>query len=91
MGGMIGICQPNYQKLITWILTLFPKLKVEGVPQMLKGNTYSVKFNDFDTIKKIIKKDKDISSIIMEVERDKKPKSDYLKSVRIFVIKITFV
>ena len=61
---------------------LFPKLKVEGVPQMLKGNTYSVKFNDFDTIKKIIKKDKDISSIIMEVERDKKPKSDYLKSVR---------
>ena len=31
---------------------LFPKLKVEGVPQMLKGNTYSVKFNDFDTIKK---------------------------------------
>ena len=44
---------------------------------MLKGNTYSVKFNDFDTIKNN-QKDKDISSIIMEVERDKKPKSDYL-------------
>jgi len=61
---------------------LFPKLKVEGVPSMLKGNTYSVKYNDFDTIKKIIKKDKDISSIIMEVERDNKPKSNYLKSIR---------
>ena len=61
---------------------LFPKLKIEGVPSALKGNTYSVKFNDLNSIKRIIKKDKDISSIIMEVERDQKPKLNYLKSIR---------
>ena len=61
---------------------LFPDLKIEGVPKILKGNTYSVIYNDIDTLKRIIKKDNDISAIIMEVERDKKPKSDYLKNVR---------
>ena len=61
---------------------LFPNLKVEGVPSSLKGNTYSVKYNDFNSIKKIIKKDKDISSIIMEVERDQKPKFGYLNLIR---------
>jgi glutamate-1-semialdehyde 2,1-aminomutase len=61
---------------------LFPELKVEGVPKILKGNTYSVIYNDMNALNKIVKKDKDISAIIMEVERDKKPKKQYLKSVR---------
>ncbi len=61
---------------------LFSNLKTDGVPKFLKGNTYSVTYNDIETIKKIIKKDKDISSIIMEVERDKKPKSNYLGDIR---------
>jgi glutamate-1-semialdehyde 2,1-aminomutase len=61
---------------------LFPNLKVNGVPTSLKGSTYSIKFNDIHSILKILKKDRDISSIIMEVERDKKPNLDYLKSVR---------
>ena len=57
---------------------LFSNLKTDGVTKFLKGNTYSVTYNDIETIKKIIKKDKEISSIIMEVERDKKPKSNYM-------------
>jgi len=61
---------------------LFPSLKVDGVPNFLKGSTYAVKYNDLDIIKLILKKDKDISAIIMEVERDQKPKSNYLNSIR---------
>ena len=61
---------------------LFPNLKTEGVPKYLKKYVYSVKYNDLLTLKKIIKKDNDISSIIMEVERDHKPQKDYLKSIR---------
>ncbi len=61
---------------------LFPNLKTEGVPKYLKKYVYSVKYNDLISLKKIINKDKDISSLIMEVERDHKPQKEYLKSVR---------
>ena len=61
---------------------LFPNLKTDGVPKFLKGNTYSVMYNEIEMIRNIIKKDKNISSIIMEVERDKKPNSNYLKIIR---------
>ena len=61
---------------------LFPNLKTEGVPKFLKNYTYSVKYNDLTSLEKILKKDKDISSIIMEVERDSKPHKNYLKSIR---------
>ena len=61
---------------------LFPNLKTEGVPKYLKKYVYSVKYNDLSSIKKILNKDKDISSIIMEVERDSKPHQNYLRSIR---------
>ena len=61
---------------------LFPNLKTEGVPKYLKKYVYSVKYNDLLTLKKIIEKDNDISSIIMEVERDHKPQKNYLKTIR---------
>jgi len=61
---------------------LFPNLKTEGVPKYLKKYVYSVKYNDLTSLKKIINKDKDISSLIMEVERDHKPQKKYLKSIR---------
>ena len=61
---------------------LFPNLKTKGVPQLFKGSTYSVKYNDIESILKLIKKDKDISAIIMEVERDVKPKKNYLQKIR---------
>ena len=81
MVGMIGICLQSIQK--NYLDThLFPNLKTEGVPKYFKKYVYSVKYNDLLTLKKIIKKDNDISSIIMEVERDHKPQKDYLKSIR---------
>jgi glutamate-1-semialdehyde 2,1-aminomutase len=61
---------------------LFPSLKTEGVPTFLKKQIYSTKYNDFESLKKITKKDSDISCIIMEVERDQKPNEGYLKSIR---------
>ena len=61
---------------------LFPSLKTEGVPLFLKNQIYSVKHNELKEIKKIINNDKDISCIIMEVERDQKPNKNYLKSIR---------
>ena len=61
---------------------LFPNLKTKGVPSFLKGYTHSVKYNDIKSLEKIFSKDKDISSFIMEVERDQKPNYKYLKLVR---------
>ncbi len=61
---------------------LFPNLKVDGVPNFFKGNTYSVKYNDLETLVKIVKKDKDISAIVMEVMRDVHPNKNYLKNIR---------
>ena len=61
---------------------LYKDLKIEGVNKKLRDSTYSVSYNDFDSIEKIIKKDKDIACIIMEVERHEKPKKNFLQSIR---------
>ncbi len=61
---------------------LFPSLKVEGVSKKLKNQIYSIKYNDLESLKKLIKKDKDISCLIMEVERDQKPNKGYLKNIK---------
>ena len=61
---------------------LYKDLKIEGVDKNLKNSTYSVNYNDLISIEKIIQKDKDIACIIMEVERDEKPKKNFLQSIR---------
>ena len=61
---------------------LFPSLKTEGVPKQLRKLTYSMLYNDLDRLNEIISKDKDIACLIMEVERDQKPKDNYLKEIR---------
>ena len=61
---------------------LFPNLKTEGVPLSLKRLTYSFKYNDFEALEAIIKKDKNIACLIMEVERDQKPQSNFLNKIR---------
>lgn len=61
---------------------LFPNLKTEGVPLSLKRLTYSFKYNDFEALETIIKKDKNIACLIMEVERDQKPQSNFLNKIR---------
>ena len=61
---------------------LFSNLKIGGVPKALKNLTFSFKYNDFEGLKKIIKKNKDVSAVIMEVQRDTEPKNNFLRNVR---------
>ena len=66
---------------------LFPKLKINGVPNFLKGSVFSVKYNNFEEIKKIFKKNNDIAAIIMEVKRFEEPNKNYLSLIRSFCTK----
>ena len=61
-----------------WYLSL----KIEGVPRYLKNSTFSFAYNDFDALKKIIDKEKDIGVLIMEVTRNILPKNNFLKKIR---------
>jgi len=61
---------------------LFSNLKIEGVPRYLKNSTFSFAYNDFDALKKIIDKEKDIGVLIMEVTRNILPKNNFLKKIR---------
>ena len=61
---------------------LMNNLKVEGVPRSLKETVYPFRFNEFDQLKNIIKKNKNIGTIKMEVYRNVKPKTNFLKQVR---------
>ena len=61
---------------------LLPGLKTAGVNKNLKGSIYPFKYNDFNGLKKLIKKNKDIGVIKMEVIRNDQPKNNFLKKVR---------
>tara|TARA_B110000037_G_scaffold32810_1_gene39605 strand:- start:5716 stop:7734 length:2019 start_codon:yes stop_codon:yes gene_type:complete len=61
---------------------LISNLKIEGVPRYLKNSTYSFTYNDFDSLKKIIDKEKDIGVLIMEVTRNILPKKNFLNKIR---------
>ena len=61
---------------------LLPGLKTGGVNKNLKGSIYPFKYNDFNGLKKLIKKNKDIGVIKMEVIRNDQPKNNFLKKVR---------
>lgn len=54
----------------------------EGVLKNLKNSVYQFEYNNINSLKKIIKKHNDISAIIMEVERNIKPKKNFLNKVR---------
>ena len=57
-------------------------LNTKGVPKNLKNSIYTFDYNDFEKLSKIIANDKQIGIIKMEVQRDKKPKNNFLKKVR---------
>ena len=61
---------------------LFKDLQIEGVPKNLKDSIYSFEYNNFENLKKILDKDKNIAALIMEVKRDENPKNDFLKKIR---------
>ena len=53
-----------------------------GIPKKLAGSTLTFKYNDFDQLKRIIEKNKDICAVKMEVERNISPQNNFLKKVR---------
>ena len=60
---------------------LLKGLKTQGVPKALEGTVYPFRYNDIDSLKKIISKDT-IGSIKMEVMRNVSPQNNFLKEVR---------
>ena len=60
---------------------LLPGLKPSGVPKNLKDTVFPFSYNDFNELEKLVK-NKNIGVIKMEVERNFKPKDDFLKKVR---------
>ena len=61
---------------------LLPGLEAGGVNKELKKTVFPFRYNDFNGLKKIIDKNKDIGIIKMEVIRNEKPKNNFLKKVR---------
>ncbi len=61
---------------------LFKNLNIEGVDKNLKNSSVAFKYNDLDSFKKIVKENKDIGVVIMEVERFEEVKKDFLKFIR---------
>ncbi len=62
---------------------LFKDLKISGVPKALSHQTFSFLYNDFSKLISIVKKYKDdVACLIMEVERNEKPKNNFLFKVK---------
>ena len=61
-------------------------LKSIGVPKALKNTIFSFRMNNFDDLRKI-KKIKNLSSIIMEVQREKQPDIKFLREIRNYCTK----
>ena len=60
---------------------LIPGIKMSGIPKNLKGSILTFKYNDYDKLEKIVNTHK-LAAIKMEVERNTKPKNNFLKKVR---------
>jgi len=65
---------------------LLPGLSSIGVPKKLSGTTFPFEYNDFETFKKICKKNK-IGIVKMEVFRNFKPTENFLKKIRAYCTK----
>ena len=63
---------------------LLTGLSTIGIPKKMEGLAHPFKYNDFNSLKKLINKNRNIGTIFMEVERNEKPKKDFLKKVRKF-------
>ncbi len=57
-------------------------LQPRGVPKSLSGTTLTFKYNDISSLKKIIKNNKDLGAIKMEVARNVEPEKSFLEAVR---------
>ena len=57
-------------------------LSTIGIPKKLKGLTHPFKYNDINSFRNIIKNNPGIGTVFMEVERNEKPKKNFLKRIR---------
>ncbi len=60
---------------------LIKDLSIKGVPNKLKDTIFSFKYNDYLSLKKLVK-EKKIGIIKMEVTRNFEPKNNFLKKIR---------
>ena len=91
--GKDGIAVCGYHGWHDWYLSsnlsnkeslnnhLMSNLPIKGVPRNLKNSVFSFEYNDFKALKKIVET-KNVGIIKMEVERDEKPRDNFLKKVR---------
>ena len=59
-----------------------PGLSTIGIPKKLRGICHPFKYNDIEGFKKLIEKNPNIGVVFMEVERNQKPKKNFLKEIR---------
>ena len=57
-------------------------LSTLGIPKRLRGITHPFKYNDINSFKKLLSKKRNIGTVFMEVERNEKPKNNFLKKIR---------
>ncbi len=57
-------------------------LNTYGIPKNLEGMVHPFKYNDINGFKNLIKKNPNIGTVFMEVQRNEKPKKNFLKNVR---------
>ena len=60
---------------------LMSNLPINGVPKNLKNTVFTFEYNNFEQLKKIVKKNK-IGAIKMEVKRTSDPKNNFLNKIR---------
>jgi len=61
---------------------LMKGINSNGVPEQLKNSIVPFKYNDINSLERIIEKNKDIGIIIMEPFKDNGPNNNFLKKVR---------
>jgi glutamate-1-semialdehyde 2,1-aminomutase len=60
---------------------LFKNLKINGIPKELKNTVYAFEYNNYNQLKNLVEK-KNIGVVKMEVERNEKPKDNFLIKIR---------
>jgi glutamate-1-semialdehyde 2,1-aminomutase len=60
---------------------VMPGLGVAGVPPELRGSIHPFRYNDLENLEQVVS-DNNIGVIIMEVQRNIKPRPDFLRGVR---------
>ena len=61
---------------------LFKNLNIDGVDKNLKNSSVAFKHNDLNSFKRIVRKNKDIGVVIMEVERFEEVNKKFLQYIR---------